>query len=94
MTQSGQAGWQEYLGQEVVLDMSAPYVYIGQLVEERGGYLVLTNADAHDLRDTTTTREKYVLDTREHGIRPNRAEVLVDLRHVVAISRLADVLTY
>ena len=37
--------------------------------------------------------EKYVLDSRLHGIRPNRDRAWISLREVVSISRLADVLT-
>lgn len=87
-------GWQAFIGQSVVIDISAPYVYVGRLLGERGGYLELEDADAHDLRDTSTTREKYVLDCREHGVRPNRKRVLVDLKQMVAISLLEDVVTF
>lgn len=94
MNLPAQPGWQDYLGQMVVVDITAPYVFIGQLAGEHAGYLCLKDADCHDLRDTATTRERYVLDSREHGVRPNRRQVLVDLKQVVAISRLDDVLTF
>src|SRR5262245_46856575 len=81
-------GWHAFIGQSVVIDMAAPYVYVGRLVGERSGYLDLEDADAHDLRDTTTTRERYILDCREHGVRPNRRRVLVDAKQMVAISLL------
>ena len=55
-------------------------------------YLILEQADAHDLRDTTTNRENYIVDLRRHGIRPNRDRVYVRLEEVVSISVLADVL--
>ena len=88
------AAWEDFIDQVVVLDVESPYVYLGTLKAERGGYLVLHDADAHDLRDTNTTREKYVLDSREHGIRPNRKKTYVDLRQVVAITLLSDVIAY
>lgn len=87
-------GWHAFVGKQVVIDITAPYVFVGRLVGERAGYLDLEEADAHDLRDTATTREKYILDCREHGIRPNRRRVLVDLKQMVAISLLDDVLTF
>jgi hypothetical protein len=74
--------------------MQAPYVYVGRLVAERAGYLILEDADAHDLRDSSTTRERYILDCREHGVRPNRKQVLVDAHQVVALSRLEDILLF
>ena len=84
--------WPEFVGQNVVLDVDAPFVYVGEFVEVRAGYVVLKDADAHDLRDTTTSREKYVVDCREHGLRANRQRVFVDIRRMVAISRLDDVI--
>lgn len=78
-------------GEWVVLDLSSPFVYVGRLVELQGDYLVLAEADAHDLRDSTTTREKYVLAARDHGVNVNRRWVWVSRGEVVGVSRLADV---
>jgi hypothetical protein len=82
----------DLVGQMIVLDMSSPFVVIGRLSGASGDALVLDDADAHDLRDTTSTREKYVLDSRMHGVHPNRKRVWVRRQEVVAISRLEDVL--
>jgi hypothetical protein len=78
--------------QPVVLDVVSPYVIIGTLTGWDDRYLILKDADVHDLRDTTTTRELYVLETRRFGVRIARERVLVKLSEVVAISALADVL--
>jgi hypothetical protein len=80
------------IGQLVVLDLSSPFVYIGLLAEDQGEYLVLDMADAHDLRDSATTRERYILNCREHGVRANRSRTWVNRREIVALSRLEDVL--
>ncbi len=82
---------EELFGDLVVLDLSSPFVYLGRLVEAQGDYLVLAEADAHDLRDSATTREKYVLAARDHGVNANRRWVWVSRRDVIAISRLTDV---
>lgn len=79
------------LGQDVVLDVASPYVYLGKLVGYDHRYLILEQADVHDLRDTSTTRELYVVDTRRFGIRVNRERVLVKLDDVVSLSALQDV---
>ena len=84
--------WGSLEGELVVLDLSSPYVYLGRLVSDRGDCLVLEDVDAHDLRDTATSREKYVLDCRMHGIHANRRKVWVRKSDVVAVSRLDDVL--
>jgi hypothetical protein len=82
----------ELCGQVVVLDLASPWVYVGRLAEEHAEYLVLEDADAHDLRDTSTSRDKYVLDCRQHGVTPNRRRVWINRRDLVGISRLDDVL--
>ena len=87
------SGCSDLVGQLVVLDLASPFVYLGRLVRENSDYLVLDDVDAHDLRDTATTREKYIRDTRLHGISPNRRRAWVNRREVVAISRWEDVLT-
>jgi hypothetical protein len=84
--------WDELVGQLIVLDMTSPWVFVGRLIASKGDFLVLEGADAHDLRDTSTTREKYILDCREHGVNENRRQVWVNLREVVGVSRLVDVL--
>ncbi len=49
------------LNVEVVLDVAGPYVYLGRLVDGDAKFLALADADVHDLRDTATTREEYVI---------------------------------
>lgn len=84
--------WRLLVGQSVVLDMSSPFVYVGRLAGKTDGYIILDEADSHDLRDTSTTREKYVVACRQHGVHSNRRRVWINLREVVAISRLEDVI--
>ncbi len=83
---------QEFYGTEVVIDIVSHYVLVGVLTSHDDEYLVLEKADVHDLRDTTTTREQYVVDTRLHGVRSNRHRVLVRRDEIVCLSRLADVI--
>ena len=79
-------------GKAVVLDLAARWVYLGTLKGWDALHFVLTDADAHDLRDTSTTREMYVLEAARHGVAANRKRVLVRRDDVVGISRLGDVL--
>ena len=88
------SGPRELLGQVVVVDLKSPWVYIGTLVAWEAEYLVLEQVDAHDLRDSPTTREKYVLDTRVHGVRVNRRRVWIRADEVVGICTLEDILTH
>jgi len=83
---------EEWIGSEVVVDVRSPFVYLGVLRGCRGEYLLLEDADAHDLRDGSASRELYIVESREHGIHRNRKRVLVRLDEVVGISKLDDVL--
>jgi small nuclear ribonucleoprotein (snRNP)-like protein len=82
----------DLLGREVVLDMVSQYVILGTLTGYDDRYLVLEKADVHDLRDTSTTREIYVLDSHRFGIRSNRSRVLIKIDEIVSLSVLAEVL--
>ncbi len=83
---------QEFIGQNVVVDVESMFVFLGRLKELREKTIVLKQADVHDLRDSTTTREAYVREARVHGIQPNRNKVLIRLEQVVSISPLEDVI--
>ncbi|MBI81952.1 MAG: hypothetical protein CMJ81_02035 [Planctomycetaceae bacterium] len=81
----------ELTGEIVVLDALSPYVFIGVLVRTDLHFLILEDADVHDFRDTQTTRDLYVLDAREHGVRSNRRRVFVRRDEIVAVSLFREV---
>jgi hypothetical protein len=80
-----------WIGRQVVLDMESPFVILGTLRQLHEKYLYLAEADVHDLRDTSTTRDLYVLDSRKHGVNINRKEVVVPRGQIVSLSLLEDV---
>jgi small nuclear ribonucleoprotein (snRNP)-like protein len=79
------------IGQIVVVDLKSTYVCLGMLVGCDEFFLEVTDADLHDFRDSTATRELYVYDSARLGIRRNRTRVLVRLDDVAAITRFADI---
>lgn len=79
------------IGKQVVFDAESPYVYVGTLVSRDDSYLILENADVHDLRDAATTRDLYIVETKVHGIRSNRKRVVVRRDAIVSVSALDDV---
>lgn len=81
----------DMIGQVVVVDLRSSYVCIGTLVACDGAYLEMRDADLHDFRDSTATREVYTYDSVRFGIRRNRAKVLIRQDEVVAISLFADI---
>jgi hypothetical protein len=80
-----------WLGEVVVVDSFHPFVVLGTLTAVAADCLLLADADLHDLRDTETTRELYVVKAARHGIQPNRGELLVRLDQVLAVAPLASV---
>jgi hypothetical protein len=82
---------EELIGEVVVIDLRSAYVCMGTLKKVGPDILELRNADLHDLRDTQTTRENYIVDSAATGIKRNRKKLLLMRAEVVAIARLKDV---
>jgi len=82
------------VGQQIVLDTRTPFVYIGTLRSANAESLTLTEVDVHDARETTTSTDRYLIETVKHGIRVNRRHVIVLAREVVSICALSDVVPY
>ena len=74
----------ELIGEVVVVDLSSPFVCLGTLLRVDERFLELKNADFHDLRDTDTTRETYVAESKFTGVKRNRKRVYLVRSEVVA----------
>ncbi|MCE9604167.1 MAG: hypothetical protein K8U03_04605 [Planctomycetia bacterium] len=86
------SGIETLSGRTVVLDLKTSFIYIGDLESADGEFVVLRQADAHDLRDTPTmTREQYIVRCREHGVAVNRERVWVVRAELTAICLLEEV---
>jgi small nuclear ribonucleoprotein (snRNP)-like protein len=79
------------LEQVVVVDLRSSYVCLGTLVACDEQYFELRDADLHDFRDSTATREVYVYDSARLGIRRNRQRVLIRQDDVVAVTRFDEI---
>lgn len=55
------------VGEAVVLDLSSSYVCLGTLVRLDPFFVELADADLHDFRDSTATREVYVYESKRYG---------------------------
>ena len=91
MNSSDQSALQSLIGRQIVLDVSSPFVYVGTLEGQDDRYLILADADVHDLRDSNTTREAYVHESKLHGVGTNRKRVFIRRAEIVSISALEDV---
>jgi small nuclear ribonucleoprotein (snRNP)-like protein len=94
MSMSEATGWTEFLGQVVVVDTDSSFVYLGTLKAVKEQFIVLADVDVHDTRETTSTKEQYVMDTKRFGVKPSRREVNVRTTQIVSLSRLDDILLY
>lgn len=83
-----------FVGADVVLDTRGELLYIGRLEQVLAHFLVLVDADVHDLYGSRTSKELYVMDAAKHGVKKNRASVHVRKSEVVSLSRLEDVIQY
>jgi hypothetical protein len=84
--------WMETMREQVVvLDTQGPMVYIGRLVRITAHYLELCEADVHDSNDSRASKELYLAETKELGVRANRERVVVARGQVISMSRLEDV---
>lgn len=81
----------QWLGQIVILDTQGPLVYIGTLREIHAQFFVLEEADVHDANDSRATKDLYLSETRELGVRVNRGRVVVFRSVVASVSLLAGV---
>ena len=79
------------IGRVVILDLKSSYVCLGTLAGVDSLFFAMTDADLHDFRDSTATREVYVYDSARLGIRRNRARVLVRRDEVVALALFDDI---
>ncbi len=84
----------ELVGQVVVVDTDGPVVYLGRLAALSEELLTLKEVDVHNLGDSATGREKYVIEAKRLGVRPNRKKAEVRLARVVGLSRLEDVIEF
>ena len=86
------AGLTPLIGRAVVLDTAGPLTYLGILKEITPDGFWLETADIRDRSEGHVTKEKYVWEARENGIRPNRRMIFVVAAVVVSVSALDDVL--
>ncbi|HEX3314476.1 MAG TPA: hypothetical protein VHR72_06255 [Gemmataceae bacterium] len=82
----------ELVGLEVVIDLRNGFVCLGTLSAADARFLELVEADFHDLSDTQTSRENYIVDSKRTGIKANRKRVLLVLNEVIAVTRFGDVI--
>ena len=84
----------DFRDQNVVVDTTSHFVFIGKLLECTDYFLTLSDADVHDRRESPSMNEKYIIDAKKFGVRRNRQRVLIRLEEVISLSLLEDVIEY
>ena len=84
--------FEKLVGKIIAIDLQSLYVIIGELEDIDHRYLILKEVDVHDLRDSKTTRERYLVESKKYGVRVNRNRVYVSHNEVVSFSLLEDIL--
>ncbi|HVT81285.1 MAG TPA: hypothetical protein VHM90_11575 [Phycisphaerae bacterium] len=79
------------VGEIVIFDTQGPLIYIGKLERVTEHSLLLTGADVHDTNDSRATKDLYLVETRDLGIRVNRTIVVVMRAQIASVSLLRDV---
>lgn len=83
-----------FLGQNVVLDTRGELLYIGRLEHVGEWFLTLADADVHDLSESRTRKDVYLIEAARFGVKKNRHQVMVRSREVVSLSTLEQVILY
>ena len=88
------ADWAPLIGQVVVIDTDSMFVYLGTLDRVEDHFVVLKDVDAHDRRESPSTKEQYIMETKKFGVKPNRKEINVRKELIISVSKLDDVLGF
>lgn len=85
---------QDFIGQNIVIDTNSPYIYLGKLVEIDKWFITLEAVDVHDQKESSSTKEKYIMEAKKSGIKQNRKNVVVRQDQIISVSRLDDITEY
>lgn len=91
MSSDAEAWMRSLIGQVVVVDLDESYLVIGTLTAVDQHHLAFNDADLHDHREANCTKDVYLLETRQLGVRFNRRQVAIPRSRVLAVSRLEDI---
>lgn len=79
------------VGRPVVLDTAGSVIFLGTLRSVEPDGFWLDDADVHDCDDGHATKELYVCEARQYGVRANRKSLFVYRSAVISFSGLGDV---
>jgi hypothetical protein len=86
--------WKGWIGETVVVDTDSQYIYLGRLTGVDETWVVMEDVDVHDVHESYATRERYLIEAADLGVKPTRKHVWLFRRRLVSLSRLGDVLQF
>ncbi len=66
----------QFLNKKLVVDTRSSWIYIGTLENIGDNSIELSDVDVHDSKDTPTTKEIYLLDSKKPELRAIETELL------------------
>lgn len=84
----------EYEGFDIIVDTKSALVFIGKLESATEWFLSLADVDVHDMTDSNTTKEIYIMESKKFGINRNRRVAKIRKAEIVSVSKLDDVVVY
>jgi len=81
------------VGRLVVAEIGDDFTVFAELEAVSSGHLFFRNADLHLQSEANSSRDVYAIETKEIGIRPNRATLLVPMSRLISICPLEDVVS-
>jgi hypothetical protein len=78
------------VGRHVVLDTAGSVVFLGTLMKVTPTGFWLGDADLHDCSEGHATKERYIYEAKEIGIRVNRKHLFVLRQSIISLSALQD----
>ena len=80
-----------FLDKIVVVDTDTHWLYVGTLKKIEKEFLILENVDAHNMTESRSTRDEYLVAMKTNGLVINRKQVAVMRGKVVGLSLFGDI---
>ncbi|MBI3097635.1 MAG: hypothetical protein HYY93_05220 [Planctomycetes bacterium] len=94
MTPEQQKAWERFVGREVIIDTSSHFLFIGTLREVDSAFVTLGLSDVHDRSESSSSKEKYTMDTKKYGLKADRKSVSIRIENIICVSPMEDVIEY
>jgi len=84
----------KFIGQQVVVDTPYSILYLGTLEKENEDTIEIFDVDVHDMTESLTSKEQYIMEAARDGIKSNRRHCTIKQTAIISISLLSDILIF